>query len=107
MTALGDELRPTAGARYLLEREAVEADGRRARYRARVLTPDATFAYAGELAAGEEPGLVSDQPAPPDLEDTLVMIARLVARGVDKRLADGLPPWPDRVMRWRGPGRGG
>ncbi len=105
-----DDLRPTAGARYLLERESVDADGRRARYRARVLTPDATFAYAGELAAGEEPALApasAGEPAPPELADTLVMIARLIARGVDKRLADGLPPWPDRVMRWRGPGRGG
>ena len=104
---MSDELRPTAGARYLLERESVDADGRRARYRARVLTPDATFVYAGELLAGEEPALVSSDPAPSELQDTLVMIARLIARGVDKRLADGLPPWPDRVMRWRGPGRGG
>jgi hypothetical protein len=103
-----DELRPTAGARYLLEREDVAADGRRARYRARVLTPDATYAYAGELIAGGEPELAAvAEAAPAELADALVMLARLTARGVDKRLADGMPPWPERVLRWRGPGRGG
>jgi len=102
-----DDLRPTAGARYLLERVDVDADGRRARYRGRVLTPDATYAYGGELTAGEEPALApTGEPAPADLADTLIMLARLTARGVDRRLADGMPPWPERVLRWRGPGRG-
>lgn len=104
---MSDELRPTAGARFLLERESVAADHRRARYRALVLTPDATYAYAGDLVAGDEPALApTGAPAPDDLVDTLVMLARLTARGVDKRLADGMPPWPERILRWRGPGRG-
>ena len=105
---MSDDLRPTAGARFLLEREDVAADQRRARYRARVLTPEATYTYAGDLVAGDEPALAPvGEPAPPELADTLVMLARLTARGVDKRLADGMPPWPERVLRWRGPGRGG
>jgi hypothetical protein len=100
--------RPTAGARYLLQRGEVAADHRAARYEGRVLTPDATYVYDAALVAGEEPVLTAlGEVAPHDLADTLIMIARLTSRGVDKRLADGLPPWPDRVLRWRGPGRGG
>ena len=101
---MSDPLTPTAGARYVLER--VSAGERAARYRGRVLTPDAAFEYDVELTAGDEPVLRADAPAPGELEKTLTMIARLTARGVDKRLEDGLPPWPERITRWRGPGRG-
>jgi hypothetical protein len=97
-----DPLRPTAGARYVLERE------RDAAYAGRIYTPDATYEYAVGLAAGAEPDLqVRGTCAPPELEDTLRMIARLTARSAPKRVADGLPEWPARVTRWRGPGRGG
>ena len=99
------DLTPTAGARFVLEREAAQA--RAARYRGRVVTPEAEFVYALELRAGEEPVVVAERPAAPELEKTLVMLARLTARAVDKRLEDGLPPWPERITRWRGPGRGG
>ena len=101
---MADPLTPTAGARYVLER--VVAAERTARYRGRVLTPDAEYAYDVDLVAGEEPALTATAAAPPELEKTLTMIARLTARAVDKRLDDGLPPWPERITRWRGPGRG-
>jgi hypothetical protein len=99
-----DPLTPTAGARYVLER--VNADGRAARYRGRILTPDASYEYDAQLSADADPQLASASAAPADLEKVLVMIARLTARAVEKRLEDGLPPWPERITRWRGPGRG-
>lgn len=102
MTA--DPLTPTAGARFILER--VDAAARVARYLGRILTPDATYEYDLTLAAGAEPALTARTAAPPELEKAIAMIARLTARGVDKRLEDGLPPWPERITRWRGPGRG-
>ena len=87
-----DRLRPTEGARFLLEHER---DGA---YRAWVITPDARFAYRAALVEGEEPTLTADgDPAPAELEKMLRMIARLTARSG--------APWPHRVLRWRGPGR--
>lgn len=95
--------RPTAGARFLLELDGV--DGTRARYRATVFVPDADYASVATLA---EDGSVDLAPtgAPGELDDTLAMFAKLLARGVAKRREDGLPPWPQRLLRWRGPGRG-
>jgi hypothetical protein len=87
-------LRPSEGARFLFERE-----GETATYRAWVITPEAQFAYRAALVAGAEPELVVDgEAAPAALEHTLRMIARLTARSGE--------PWPHRVLRWRGPGRG-
>lgn len=105
-----DPLTPTAGARFVLERRAADADG--ARYDGRILTPDATFAFDVRLEPGGEPQLapraadVDAGPAPDELVRGLAMFARLTARGVARRVEDGLPPWPARVTRWRGPGRG-
>jgi len=99
-----DPLTPTAGARYVLER--VSAAERSARYRGRVVTSETSFEYEVELRAGEDPVLTAITAAPAGLEKTLAMIARLTARGADKRAEDGLPPWPQRITRWRGPGRG-
>ena len=95
--------KPTAGARFLLERE--REDGAHAVYRVAIHTPDAT--YGGMATLGED-GTVDLPPtgAPDELESTLAMLARLMARGAAKKREDGLPPWPARVLRWRGPGRG-
>ena len=94
-------MRPTAGARYLLELERV--DGAQAVYRTTIFTPDAE--YSGTATLGED-GSVSVTPTGSPLDDTLVMLARLTARGAPKRKEDGLPTWPQRLLRWRGPGRG-
>lgn len=97
------DLTPTEGARFLLEREADE--GARARYRATIFTPDAEYRGAATLA---DDGTATVEPtgAPAELADMLAMIARLTARGAPKRREDGLPVWPARILRWRGPGRG-
>lgn len=95
--------RPATGARYLLERERV--DGTRAHYRVTVFLPEAEHASSATLS--EDGGVqVSPTGAPGDHDETLAMFAKLLARGVTKRREDGLPPWPQRLLRWRGPGRG-
>ena len=95
--------RPTSGARFLLELDRDE--GARAVYRASIFVPDADYASTATLG---EDGSVELAPtgAPGDLDATLAMFARLLARGVAKRREDGLPAWPQRQLRWRGPGRG-
>src|SRR5687768_10144971 len=97
--------RPTAGARFLLELELERDDGATAVYRATVFLPDAEYASTATLA---EEGRVDLPPtgAPGDLDETLGMFAKLLARGVRKRREDGLGAWPQRLLRWRGPGRG-
>jgi hypothetical protein len=98
-----DALTPTEGARFLLERE--HDDGSRARYRAAIYTPDAT--YEGQATLSDDGAVEVEAPgAPEELFSTLQMLAKLTARSAAKKRADGLPPWPARVLRWRGPGRG-
>ena len=102
---MADALTPQHGARFLLELE--REDGAGARYRAAVLTPDARHDYDAVLGDDGAVALTArGAPAPTELEETLVMIARLTARSAAKKREDGLPPWPHRVLRWRGPGRG-
>ena len=99
------DLVPTEGARFLLEREREQGDGPRATYRTAIYTPDAT--YEGRAMLADDGSVELDAGGAPDeLASTLQMLAKLTARGAAKRRADGLPPWPARVLRWRGPGRG-
>jgi len=95
---VSDDHTPASGARFLLERTS--EDGGRAEYRAAIFVPDASYAAQARLA---DDGTVELLPtgAPPELEEMLGMFAKLVARGAAKRRADGLPPWPARVLRWR------
>jgi hypothetical protein len=97
------DLTPTEGARFLLERERDE--GTRAEYRVAVFTSDAT--YQGRATLADDGTVELDAGgAPEPLAAVLLTIARLTARSAPKKREDGLPPWPARVLRWRGPGRG-
>lgn len=96
-------LTPTEGARFLLERE--QEAGASARYRVAIYTPAATFEGHAQLT-DDGNATVEIAGAPDDLVATLQMLARLTARSAAKKREDGLPPWPARVLRWRGPGRG-
>ncbi|HEX5061657.1 MAG TPA: hypothetical protein VFV99_19960 [Kofleriaceae bacterium] len=100
---MADALTPTEGARFLLER--VTDDGACARYRTAIYTPGATYESFATL---RDDGTVEIEPstAPEELSSTLEMLAKLTARSAAKKREDGLPPWPARVLRWRGPGRG-
>lgn len=107
--AIGDAERrrmvPTTGARLLLDRLADH--GARADYAAWVLTAAGEHAYAAVLADDGEVTLAPVAvPAEADAEADLRTLARLTARAAAKRVADGLPAWPPRVLRWRGAGRG-
>jgi hypothetical protein len=94
------DLHPTEGARYLLEREAELDGGARARYRAAIYTCDAALTATATLG---DDGRVELTPtgAPDELHGRLLTIAKLVARDAAKRRADGLPAWPQRILRWR------
>jgi len=93
------DLHPSDGARYLLERDGA-ADGPTARYRVVIYTPDAEFTAGAQL---RDDGSVELGPtgAPDELHARLVALARLVARDAARLRGDGLPPWPQRVLRWR------
>lgn len=100
---MNSNLTPTEGARFLFERE--QDDGARARYRVAIYTPDAT--YEGHATLVDDGSAELEVPgAPEGLLATLHMLAKLTARSAAKKRDDGLPPWPARVLRWRGPGRG-
>ncbi len=96
------DLTPTEGARFLLERQS-EAD-RHATYRATIYAPDAT--YVGEMILDEDSSVTVAIEAPAELVAMLSMFGKLTARSAAGQRAKGIPPWPARVLRWRGPGRG-
>ena len=104
-----DRLRPTEGARFLLQLERIEPGERAARYRGWILTPEASHAYQVDLTddAAVVVGALGDAgaPAADELTAMLTTIAKLTARAAAGKRADGLPPWPHRVLRWRGAGR--
>lgn len=106
------DLHPTDGARYLLEREDQAGDppddpagdpargGSSARYRVAIYTRDAAF--TGTATLGEDGSvLLAPTGAPDELHARLVTIAKLIARDAGKLRGDGLPAWPQRVLRWR------
>lgn len=100
-------LHPSEGARFLLERQSQTGDGKGASYQAAIFTPGERFEYRIDMDIEGASHLAAQQaPAPAELERKLGTIASLVARSAAKKRADALPPWPHRVLRWRGPGRG-
>ncbi len=96
------DLTPTEGVRLLLERE--REDGTRGIYRVQVFTPATTF--SGTATLDDDGSVALTLEAPADLVDMMTMVAKLTARGAAGRREDGMPPWPARILRWRGPGRG-
>jgi hypothetical protein len=100
---VSDPLTPTEGARFLFERK--QETGATAIYRAAIFTPTATHEGRAILAL-DGTATVELAGAPPELVAMLEMIAKLIARSSAKKSEDGMAPWPARVLRWRGPGRG-
>lgn len=118
---MSESLTPTEGARFLFEREREEEGGARAVYRTAIFVPRATYEGTAVLVDDGTATLSEHQlrasgkttladtgatKAPEDLVETLQMLAKLTARSASKKREDGLPPWPARILRWRGPGRG-
>jgi hypothetical protein len=101
-------LAPDKGARFLLERAAVTQEGHAAHYRASIHAPDRVYAYDVTFALGEAPQLIArGKPPEPAMEAQLLGIAKQVAKAAARNREAGLEPWPRRVLRWKGPGRGG
>jgi hypothetical protein len=97
---------PKAGARFLFVRQVVD-DGQ-ASYCATIYTPEQAFAYRVAInLAGEVTATAVAAEAQPDARGQLVAIAKRLARAAARNLAGQQPPWPRRVLRWKGPGRGG
>jgi hypothetical protein len=96
------DLTPTEGARFLFERASEDAAG--ARYSVAIYTPGTTF--AGNASLGYDGSVTLELEAPAELAATAEVFSKLLARGAQKLRDDGMPPWPARVLRWRGPGRG-
>jgi hypothetical protein len=96
------DLTPREGARFLFELQRDE--GARARYRVAVYTPSTV--HEGAATLGDDGSVALELAAPEELVTAAQMFAKLTARAAAKKREDGLPPWPARVLRWRGPGRG-
>jgi hypothetical protein len=111
---VSEALRPSEGARYLLERTSRDDIGAAASYRGVIYTPLAEHHYrleladsgSAELSLDVEAAGASPDRAEDELETGLLNLARSTARAAARRRMEGLKPWPDRVLRWRGPGRG-
>ena len=86
----------------MLERLSEDVVG--ATYRATIYTPAAT--YAGRAVLGEDGTVKVVLDGPEELVAMLAMFGKLVARAAAGQRAKGIAPWPARVLRWRGPGRG-
>lgn len=90
----------------MFERMSISDDRQQAGYRVAVFTPDARFDYRADMQLDGSFELTADAaPAPAELAKKLNAISKLIARAAKKKLANELPPWPSRVLRWRGPGR--
>ena len=100
-------LHPSEGARFLFERTSQSDDLSEAHYRAAIYTPGERFEYTVQMRIdGWFESAVQGTPAPAELANKLDTMAKLIARSAKNKQGDSLPPWPHRVMRWRGPGRG-
>ena len=100
-------LHPSDGIRLLLERLSVGESGEEASYGGGIYTPEHYFEIRCTLNM-DGSALVEHkaEDCPEELLTKFENIAKSTARGAKRKLADGLPPWPERVLRWRGPGRG-
>jgi hypothetical protein len=102
---------PSEGAKLLLERQRVADDGERADYTASIYLPDRRYDFDARLAMDGSAELSprEDNPDPtpdPAIAKALTNIAKSIARAAKRKRDEGLPPWPHRINRWRGPGRG-
>ncbi len=102
-----DSLHPTEGIRLLLDRQSIAADVQSASYSGAVYTTDACYTYRVQMAMDGSATLEPvEAAAAADDEDALAKIARSTARAAKRNSEEALPPWPTRILRWRGPGRG-
>ena len=99
-------LHPMEGARYLFELNAPTNDESSARYRVTVYTPDESFEGTAVMTREGAVEQLDIHNLDGALEKNARAIARTLAKAAARNAAADLPPWPRRVLRWRGPGRG-
>lgn len=103
---MSSSLNPTEGVRLLLERREVES-AEQARYEGKIYTVDSCFAYTAVLQMNGSASLQAEGvAASTEDEEKLAKLAKSTARAAKRKLDARLPPWPPRILRWRGPGRG-
>ena len=104
---MSSSLHPTEGIRLLLERETISDDRQSARYQATIYTVDQSFHYGCTLGLDGSAEMAADgDEADAKDAESLGKLARSTARAAKRKLEEDLPPWPPRILRWRGPGRG-
>ena len=91
---------PTEGVRLLIELQ--ETDDGTIRYLGNVFTPDAKFTY--QISIGDE-GKVTLEPELAATEEDEAKLKKMTESIARKAIKDG-GQWPERILRWRGPGRG-
>jgi hypothetical protein len=102
-----ESLNPSEGVRLLLQRQEVDEDQQRAHYEATIFTVTSRYCYQANLGMDGSAQLEAQgESATAEDEDKLSKLAKSTARAAKRKLADKLAPWPPRVLRWRGPGRG-
>ena len=105
--SVSDSLHPSEGIRLLLDRQSIAEDMQSASYAGAVYTVTACFRYRVDMAMDGSASLLAiEEPATPGDEDALSKIAKSTARAAKRKREEALPPWPMRILRWRGPGRG-
>jgi hypothetical protein len=93
------DLHPTDGARYLIERDD-DGAAASARYRVAIFTPDAE--YRAEAILSDDGSVELGATGAPDaLQARLLSMAKLIARDAARLRDDGMPAWPQRILRWR------
>lgn len=74
-----------------------------ARYSGAVYTTTTCFRYSVELTIDGSAALQPlEAAAAPSDEEALSKIATSTARAAKRKREERLPPWPNRILRWRG-----
>ncbi len=92
----------------LLQRVSIGEEAANAEYTGQIFTPSEVFNFEVKLAldgSAELLALPSDSPDE-EHEKSLLKLSKSIARAAKRKLEDRLPPWPPKILRWRGPGRG-
>lgn len=108
---MSSPLHPSEGIRMLLERVSIEKDASRAGYSGKIYTPldvyffEVVLSMDGSATIGECLESSSEDPIEEGYQKSLLKLCKSIARASKRKLQEQLPPWPPRILRWRGPGR--
>ncbi len=105
--AMKDPLHPTEGIRLLLERKSISEDQQSAVYGGAIYGVESLYLSVVRLAMDGSAEIVEEsENTDPAALSALLKLSKSTARAAKRKHSEKLPPWPPRVLRWRGPGRG-